>query len=210
VTTPLLTKSDGKKFGKSEEGNIWMDAEMTSPYKFYQFWINADDADIPRFTRYFTLHSKEEIEAREKEYADDPRKLKSLLAEELTKRIHSEEAYNSVLEVSEILFNRKASKEYLMGLSTEALETIKQEIPKFDLSRDLLGQGLDVVSLLAEHTTIQSSKGEAKRSIKNNAIAVNKEKIASEEYIISSDQLVQDKYLFLENGKKNKFILTFE
>ncbi|MEM9549168.1 MAG: tyrosine--tRNA ligase [Bacteroidota bacterium] len=209
VTTPLLTKSDGKKFGKSEEGNIWMDAEMTSPYKFYQFWINADDADIPKFTRYFTLHSKEEIEAREKEFADDPRKLKSLLAKELTKRIHSEESYQSVLEVSEILFNKKASKDYLMGLSNEALETIKQEIPAFEIEKESLKGGVDIVTLLTEYTSIQSSKGEAKRSIKNNAISVNKEKIASDEFEVSTNDLVRDKYLFLENGKKNKFILTF-
>ncbi len=210
VTTPLLTKSDGKKFGKSEAGNIWMDAEMTSPYKFYQFWINADDADIPTFTRYFTLHSKEEIESREKEYADDPRKLKSLLAEELTKRIHSEESYKSVLQVSEILFNKKASNEFLMNLSTEALETIKQEIPDFTLQKAILDNGINVVSLLTEHTEIQSSKGEAKRSIKNNAIAVNKVKVESDDFEITSAQLIRDKYLFLENGKKNKFILTFQ
>jgi len=210
ATTPLLTKSDGKKFGKSEEGNIWMDPEMTSPYQFYQFWINADDADIPKFTRYFTLHSKEEIEAREKEYADNPRKLKSLLAEELTKRIHSTEAYDSVLEVSEILFNKKASNAYLMGLSNDALETIKQEIPNYTISRDLLTDGLDIVSLLADHTTIQSSKGEAKRSIKNNAIAVNKVKVGAEDFHIKAGHLIKDRYIFLENGKKNKFILSFE
>jgi len=105
ATTPLLTKSDGKKFGKSEEGNIWMAPEMTSPYKFYQFWINADDADIPKFTRYFTLHTKEEIESREETYADDKRKLKQMLAEELTRRVHSDEAYESVMQVSEILTN---------------------------------------------------------------------------------------------------------
>lgn len=208
ITTPLLTKSDGKKFGKSEAGNIWMDAEMTSPYKFYQFWINADDADIPKFTRYFTLKSKEEIEAREEEFADDPRKLKSLLAEELTKRIHSEDSYNSVLQVSEILFNKKASNDFLMGLSSEALETIKEEIPNFSIDRKP-EEGIDIISLLTDLTTIQSSKGEAKRSIKNNAISVNKVKIESEDFQITPSQLIKGKYLFLENGKKNKFILTF-
>ena len=210
ATTPLLTKSDGKKFGKSEEGNIWMDPTMTSPYKFYQFWINADDADTPIFTRYFTLHTKEEIEAREKEFADDPRKLKSLLAEELTIRIHSEESYNAVLQVSEILFNRKASRDYLNGLSIEALETIAQEIPTYNLKREDLQDGIDILTLLTEQTTIQSSKGEAKRSIKNNAIAINKEKVDSEEINIKLSDLINDKYLFLENGKKNKFMLIFE
>ena len=209
ATTPLLTKSDGKKFGKSEAGNIWMDPEMTSPYKFYQFWINADDADTSKFTRYFTLHSKEEIEAREKEFADHPRKLKSLLAEELTKRIHSEESYAAVLQVSEILFNRNASNEFLNGISAEAFETIEQEIPSFTIDKGLLEKGIDILSLLTEHTTIQSSKGEAKRSIKNNAISVNKEKLSSDEFELTTSHLIKDKYVLLENGKKNKFILTF-
>ena len=210
TTTPLLTKSDGKKFGKSEEGNIWMDPEMTSPYKFYQFWINADDADIPKFTRYFTLHSREEIEAREKEYADDPRMLKKLLAEELTKRVHSEESFNSVLQVSETLYNKKASNEFLMNLSIEALETIMEEIPSYELSKDLLSNDLDIVTLLCEETDIQSSKSEARRSIKGNAISVNKIKVTAEDLIIGDEQLIHDKYMFLENGKKNKFILTFD
>jgi len=207
VTTPLLTKSDGKKFGKSEEGNIWMDAEMTSPYKFYQFWINADDADIAKFTRYFTYHSKEEIESREKEFADDPRKLKSLLAEELTKRIHSEESYNSVLEVSEILFNKKASNEYLRGLSREALETISGEITTVSAPKSDLASGINIIDLLVEHTGILASKGEAKRAIKNNAISINKVKVTSDDLNISSDELIKDDYIFVENGKKNQFML---
>lgn len=210
ATTPLLTKSDGKKFGKSESGNIWMDAEMTSPYKFFQFWINADDADTAKFTRYFTLHTKDEIEAREKEFADDPRRLKSMLAEELTVRIHSEESYKSVLQVSEILFNRKASTEYLKDLSTEALETIAQEIPTFKLESAALKDGIEIIPLLTELTTIQSSKGEAKRSIKNNAISINKEKVDSEELKIDASDLIQSKYLLLENGKKNKYMFIFE
>ncbi|MDF1697366.1 MAG: tyrosine--tRNA ligase [Saprospiraceae bacterium] len=209
ATTPLLTKSDGKKFGKTESGNIWMDPEMTSPFKFYQFWINADDADTHKFTRYFTLHSREEIEAREKEYANDPRKLKSLLAEELTIRIHSEEAYQSVLQVSEILYNKNASTEYIRGLSKEALETIQSEIPSFDLSLSDLSNGIEIVPLLTEHTKVLSSKGEAKRSIKNNAIGVNKEKVASEDFQVTTEHLIQDKYILLENGRKNKFLLSF-
>ena len=209
ATTPLLTKSDGKKFGKSESGNIWMDPEMTSPYKFYQFWINADDADIPTFTRYFTLHTKEEIEAREEKYADDPRKLKALLAEELTIRVHSEASYQSVLQVSEILFNKNASTEYIKGLSREALETIKMEIPHHFLNKEDLSSGIDIVSLLTEQTGILSSKGEARRAIKNNAIGINKEKIASETFEIKPEHLIQDEFILLENGKRNKFLLSF-
>jgi tyrosyl-tRNA synthetase len=210
ATTPLLTKSDGKKFGKSEKGNIWMDAEMTSPYSFYQFWIGANDVDTAKFTRYFTLHSKEEIEAREKEFADDPMKLNRLLAEELTVRIHSEESYKAVLQVSEILFNRKASTEYLKALSIEALETIAQEILTFKIERKTLTDGIEIIPLLTELTTIQSSKSEAKRSIKNNAISINKAKVISEDFKIDLFDLIQDKYIFLENGRRNQYLLIFE
>jgi tyrosyl-tRNA synthetase len=209
ATTPLLTKSDGKKFGKSEEGNIWMDPEMTSPYKFYQFWINADDADIPKFTRYFTLHTKEEIEAREAEFAEDPRMLKKLLAEELTKRIHSNDAYESVLQVSEILFNKKASNEYLKGLSKEALETISAEVTSFQLNKPDLDAGINIVDILCDKTDILSSKGESKRAIKNNAISINKIKVSSDEMIVTTDNLIKEKYIMVENGKKNKYILIF-
>ena len=207
VTTPLLTKSDGKKFGKSEEGNIWLDPDMTSAYKFYQFWINADDADIHKFTRYFTLHTKEEIEAREAEYGDDPRMLKKLLAEELTKRVHSEAAYKSVLDVSEILFNKKASKEQLFSLSVDDLNTVAEEIPSYTVAADVLKSNIDIVDLMTQHTDILSSKGEAKRAIKGNAISVNKEKVADDTLAISDDMLIHGAFLMVENGKKNKFII---
>lgn len=207
ITTPLLTKSDGRKFGKSEEGNIWLDSEMTSPYQFYQFWINADDADIPTFTRYFTLHSREEIEAREKELADKPRELKRLLAEELTIRVHSEAAYRSVLKVSELLFNRKADKETLSGLEADDLAAVAKEIPSFVVDQSTLTNGVNIIDLLAEKTQIVGSKGEARRAIKNNAISVNKDKINNHETIIQGEALLHGKYLMVENGKKNKFML---
>jgi tyrosyl-tRNA synthetase len=210
VTTPLLTKSDGKKFGKSEEGNIWLDPEMTSPYKFFQFWINADDADIPTFTRYFTLKSKEEIEAREKELADDPRELKRLLAEELTIRVHSQEDYESVLKVSELIFNRKASAESLLSLGEKELATVAKEIPSFTVNKDQIANGLNIIDLLADATQIVNSKGEARRAIKGNAIAVNKDKISDAEATINQESLLQGKYIMVENGKKNKFMLIAE
>jgi len=210
ATTPLLTKSDGKKFGKSEEGNIWMDAEMTSPYKFYQFWINADDADIPKFTRYFTLHTKEEIENREVEFADDKRKLKQMLAEELTRRIHSDEAYESVIQVSEILFNKKASNDYLRGLSEDALIAISEEVESPIVSKSVISDKTNIVDLLVEHTGILASKGEAKRAIKNNAISINKVKVTSDMLEVDNAELIKDQYIFIENGKKNKFLLRAE
>jgi len=210
VTTPLLTKSDGSKFGKSEGGNIWLDPKLTSPYKFYQFWINADDADSPKYTRYFTLKSKAEVEEMEATYADNPRKIKELLAEELTARVHGSEALESVKQVSEILFNKKASTEQIFALSNNSLEMIANEIPNKVISRDLLTSELTVLDLLAEHTDILPSKSEAKRAIKGNAIALNKEKIANEGRQITNADILQDKYLMLENGKKNKYLVTIE
>ncbi|MEM6965634.1 MAG: tyrosine--tRNA ligase, partial [Bacteroidota bacterium] len=176
VTTPLLTKADGKKFGKSEEGNIWLDATMTSPYKFYQFWIKTADSDIKKFTRYFTLKSRDEIEQREVENANNPNELKRLLAEELTIRVHGQEAYEAVMQVSNMLF-AKASKETLLNLDASALETIADEIPSFTVSRGMIENGINIIDLLADHTDIVASKGDARRAIKNNAVSVNKDKI---------------------------------
>lgn len=208
VTTPLLTKSDGKKFGKSEEGNIWLDPKMTTPYKFYQFWINADDADVSKFMRYFSFKTQQEIESLEKEHADNPRLLKSLLAEEITKRVHSDASYQSVMNVSDILFNKKATRDQLQSMSSSDLETVSKEIPSFTLSKDLVAGGVNVIDLIAEHTNITQSKGDARRAIQNNALSINKEKVASHEMIVSADELLNGGYLMIENGKKNKFIIS--
>ena len=210
ITTPLLAKSDGKKFGKSEEGNIWLDPNMTSPYKFYQFWINADDADLPNFTRYFTLLSQEEIETRERELADNPRELKRLLAEELTIRIHSAEDYASVLKVSELLFNRRANKEMLASLDVKELETVASEIDSFSVDRNALTNGINIIDLLAEQTQIVNSKGDARRAIKGNAISINKDKISHHETTITQEALLHGKYIMVENGKKNKYMVVAE
>ena len=208
VTTPLLTKSDGTKFGKSTEGNIWLDPKMTTPYQFYQFWINADDADIPSFTRYFTLKSQEEIETREAELEGNPQELKRLLAEELTVRIHGENAYRSVLKVTGLLFNRKASKEQLMELSADELATVAAEIPSFKVPASTFENGVNIIDLLAEATQIVASKGEARRAIKGNAISVNKDKVSDHETMVNQEALLHGKYLMVENGKKNKFIVS--
>ena len=207
VTTPLLTKSDGKKFGKSESGNIWLDPNMTSPYKFYQFWINADDADIPQFTRYFTLKTKEEVEALEKEYESDPNTLKKILAEELTKRVHSEEAYKVVLQVSEILFNKNASNEFLKQLNADTLDIIGGEIESYEVDMGLVQNQVNIVDILAEHCQIVKSKGEAKRAIKGNSVSVNKIKITDDTHHVKSEDLLEGKYLLIEVGKKNKNLI---
>lgn len=207
VTTPLLTKADGTKFGKSEKGNIWVDAAFTSPYKFYQFWVNADDRDVPKFLRYFTLKSKEETEAILQKHADNIQGLKAVLAEELTIRVHSEDAYRSVLNVSELLFNKKATREHLLKMPEAELQTVAEEIPTRTITLDALQNTVNIVDLLTDHTDILDSKSEARRAIKNNAISVNKEKIEHHEATLNQESLLHGKFLLIENGKKNKYIV---
>ncbi|MEM0994586.1 MAG: tyrosine--tRNA ligase [Bacteroidota bacterium] len=208
VTTPLLTKADGSKFGKSEQGNIWLDPNMTSPYRFYQFWINADDRDLAKFIRYFSLKSKEEVEALETEHAENPQALKRILAEELTVRVHSQGDYESVVQVTQLLFNKKASKAQLLTLSSADLKTVSEEIPSFTIAKDLISNGVNIIDLLAEHTQIVSSKGDARRAIKGNAISVNKEKVSTHELAVNSAYLLNGQYIMVENGKKNKYMLV--
>jgi tyrosyl-tRNA synthetase len=180
---------------------------MTSPYQFYQFWINADDADLPKFIRYFTLKSKEDVEQLEKEYANDPQTLKRILAEELTVRIHSRADYESVLKVTELLFNKRANADFLKSMSAAELETVGGEIPGFKITKHDFGNELNIVDLLAGKTAIVNSNGDARRAIKGNAISVNKEKINTHEAVISDDQLLHGRFLMVENGKKNKFLI---
>ncbi len=208
VTTPLLTKSDGSKFGKSTEGNIWLDPNLTSPYKFYQFWLNAADTDIPKYIRYFTLKTKEEVEAMEEEHKDNPNALKRELAKELTIRVHSQEDYEGAMAVSDLLF-KKASKETLLAMPQNSLETVAKELMdnSFEISKSDLQNGVSIIDLLTEATTILDSKGNARKAIKNNAISVNKDKISNHETMINQDALLHGKYIMVENGKKNKFIL---
>ena len=207
ITTPLLTKSDGSKFGKSESGNIWLDAEMTSPYQFLQFWINADDKDISKFLRFFSLKSREEIVAMEQQIDADPRGVKAEMARELTVRIHGADAYESAMQVSQILFNPKASPEQVQALSDSALQMIAAEVRSFDIPNAALDQGVNIMDLLAEQTTICQSKGDARRSVQSNAVSVNKKKIETIEHIVRREDLIHNRYMIIENGKKNKFVI---
>jgi tyrosyl-tRNA synthetase len=209
ITTPLLTKADGTKFGKSEKGNIWLDSKLTTPYQFYQFWINANDADLPKFTRYFSLKSRAEIEALEAEFATNPIQLKRILAEELTKRVHSEADYQAVLKVSEILFG-KADKETLMSLSAENLAEIAGEIGSSTITRAELSAGVGILNILSDRTKVAPSNTEARKAIQNNAVSVNKDKIKDHTLMITTDFLLHDKYIMIENGKKNKHLLVVE
>ena len=205
LTTPLLTKADGTKFGKSAEGNIWLDSKLTSPYRFYQFWINAADADIPTFVRYFTFFDQDTILKREKDL--DIREQKLLLAEELTVRIHGKDAYQAVLKVTDLLFNKPSDDQ--IDLSETELEMIANEIPTFDISSEAINNNLTINDLLTTESQILSSKGEVRRAIQNNALKLNKEKITSGDDLISLNQLIRDKYIILENGKKNKYLFRF-
>lgn len=207
VTTPLLTKADGTKFGKSEEGNLWLDPDMTSPYKFYQFWINSNDADIPKFLRYFSLKSKSEIEGMEAEMADNPQALKRALADEITARVHSHEDLETVKSVTNLLFGKKAGKEQLEALSVKALETIGGEIPKFQVPKSELESGTDITTLLTELTNMLPSKSEARRAISGNAVSVNKEKVNQQDAPVHKGNLLHDRFIMVENGKKNKFLI---
>jgi len=209
LTTPLLTKADGKKFGKSEEGNIWLDPEMTSPYKFYQFWLNVDDRDLPKLFRYFSLYQKEEIEIMETDFGHEPNTLKAILGEELTIRIHGEKAFEAAHNVSNILFNPKASKEQLLHLDEKSLELICQEIPSFKIDKNLAGQSINIIDLLSDTTSICASKSEARRAVESNAISLNKDKITEIGSVLAPSNLLHGRFVMIENGKKNKFMIEF-
>jgi tyrosyl-tRNA synthetase len=208
VTTPLLTKADGAKFGKSEQENIWLNGEMTTPYQFYQFWINADDRDLPKFIRYFSLKEREEVESLEKEYESDPRGLKKILAEELTRRIHGDNSYDAVLKVSELLFSKKMSLDFLQALDYSIFEALSKEIPAFEINRSTINGGIGILDLLADATTIVGSKGEARRAVSGNAISVNKQKIQSLDHEVSREDFLHGEFCMIENGKKNKFMVV--
>jgi tyrosyl-tRNA synthetase len=184
-----------------------LDAKLTTPYQFYQFWINANDADLAKFTRYFSLKTKAEIEGLEAEFAGNPIQLKRILAEELTKRVHSEADYQSVLKVSDILFG-KADKETLMSLTEENLAEIAEEIGSTIVTRAEIEAGIGILNLLSEKTGVAPSNTEARKAIQNNAVSINKDKIKDFSLIINSDFLLHNKYVMIENGKKNKHLLV--
>lgn len=206
LTSPLLTKADGKKFGKSEEGNIWLDPAMTSPYKFYQFWLNVDDKDLPKLFRYFSLLSKEELEAMELEHKENPNSMKNLLGEEISVRIHGKSAFEAAQNVSEILFNPKAGKEQLLKLALEDLELISGEIPSFRIDKNIYISS-SLIDLISDLTDITSSKSEARRAIQSNAITVNKEKVTDISAAMNQFSLLHQRFVMIENGKKNKYII---
>lgn len=209
ITTPLIKKADGTKFGKSESGNIWLDPNRTSPYQFYQFWLNAADEDVKTYIRIFSLKLRNEIESLEKEHIEAPhlRILQKELGKEITCRVHSENDFNSVLKVTELLFNPKLDAEYLKKLSLLEWQLISAEIPCFKIKEGTSITSTDMSALLSDATSIMASKSEVRRVISGNALSINKVKILSVEHCLNENDLLQGKYIFIENGKKNKCLI---
>lgn len=207
-TVPLVTKADGSKFGKSEEGNVWLDPELTSPYKFYQFWINVADEDAERFIKIFTFFDKEKIDQIIAEHREAPhmRFLQKTLAEDITKRVHSEEDLERAIVASSILFG-KSTKDELQKLDERSILEIFEGVPHYEVAKDKLAAGMDMISLLAGDTEILKSNGEARRALKENSISVNKEKVQESTSVNASD-LLNDKYLIVQRGKKNYFLVS--
>ena len=208
LTCPLITKADGTKFGKTEGGNVWLDPEKTSPYKFYQFWLNCSDEDTSRYIRIFTLLPKEEIERLEEEHKAAPhlRILQKALAKDITVRVHSEKDYEAAVAASEILFG-KGTTETLQQLDKETLKSVFEGVPTFEIFRDLLkGEGINIVELTAAETTMFASKGEVKRALKENSISLNKAKI-NDSYQVTEKDLLSDSIILVQKGKKNYYLV---
>jgi tyrosyl-tRNA synthetase len=207
VTCPLITKSDGGKFGKTEKGNIWLDPEKTSPYVFYQFWLNCSDEDSKKYIRIFTLFSQKEIEALEAEHELAPhlRALQKALAKDLTLQVHGQSEYDQAVEASEILFG-KGTTETLRQLDEKTLLGVFEGVPQSEISREELEAGIGMVDFLSEKTGIFPSKGEARRMLKDGGVQVNKEK-AAEEMTITSAYLLNNSYILAQKGKKNYFLV---
>lgn len=211
LTWPLVTKSDGTKFGKSQEGNIWLDASKTSPYKFYQFWLNVSDEDASRFIKMYSFLEKNEIEELIVLHNSEPhlRHLQKRLAKEVTIFVHSEEAYNKAIEASEALFG-KGNSDSLAQIDDKTFQSIIEGLPAFALDKDLFLQGVDVIELLATLTNIFASKGECRKLIQGGGLSINKEKITDVASLISVRHLLNDKYIFIQKGKKQYFVINIK
>ncbi|MFH1319910.1 MAG: tyrosine--tRNA ligase [Bacteroidota bacterium] len=209
LTCPLLTKADGTKFGKTEEGNIWLDPQLTSPYKFYQFWLNCSDEDAAKFIRIFTTLPKKEIASLEKEHEENPhlRPLQKALAKDITIRVHSEEEYAFAVDASDILFG-KGTEEALRNLPEKNLLSIFEGVPQSQISLKDLDNGIGIIDFLAEKTTVLPSKNEAHRMIKGGGISINKTKVNDESRMITTSDLLNNRYILVQKGKKNYCLVT--
>jgi tyrosyl-tRNA synthetase len=207
LTCPLITKADGGKFGKTESGNVWLDPKKTSPYKFYQFWLNSSDSDASEYIKKFTLLTREEIEALQKQHDEAPhlRVLQKALAEDITVRVHSAEDLHAAMEASEILFG-KGTAETLVKLSEETLLSVFEGVPQSEIAKDGIAQPVNVVDFLAEMTQIFASKGEARRMLKEGGVQVNKTKV-DESFRVDQQILLNAKYILVQKGRKNYYLV---
>ncbi len=208
LTCPLITKADGGKFGKTESGNVWLDPRYTSPYKFYQFWLNVSDADAEKYIKIFTSLTREEIEALVEEQAKDPglRPLQKRLAKEITTMVHSAEDYEMAVEASQILFSNKAG-ETLRKIDEATLLAVMEGVPQFEVSRSLITEGVKLADLLTDHAAVFPSKGEMRKMVQGGGVSINKEKISDPYAPATEDMLLNGRYILVQRGKKNYFLI---
>ena len=209
ITCPLITKSDGSKFGKSEGGNVWLDKNRTSPYKFYQYWLNSSDEDAEKYIKIFTFLDQETIESLISQHREAPhtRSLQKRLAEEITLIVHSQEDLDNAIKASNILFGKSTSED-LKGLDEATFLDVFDGVPQAEISKAELKEGIGVISALGEKSNFLKSNGEARRALKENSISVNKEKV-KEDYTLSTSDLINNQFVLLQRGKKNYFVLRF-
>ena len=208
ITCPLITKADGTKFGKTEGGNVWLDPKRTSPYKFYQFWLNVSDADAAKYIKIFTDLSQEEIAELEQQQAADPglRPLQKRLAKEITTMVHSAADYEMAVEASQILFSNKAN-DILHKIDEETLLSVFEGVPQFEISKAKLEEGVPAIALLTDEAAVFPSKGEMKKMTQGGGVSINKEKLTDQNTLITTAHLLNDKYIRAQRGKKNYFLL---
>lgn len=209
LTCPLITKADGKKFGKTESGNVWLDPKRTSPYKFYQFWLNVSDEEAAKYIKIFTSLDEETINNLIAEHQQDPgqRKLQKRLAEEVTVMVHSKEDYDAAVEASGILFGN-GTHDALTRLDEDTLLSVFEGVPQFEVSRDEIAAGIKAVDLFADRSKCFASKGEMRKLVQGGGVSLNKEKLDAFDRMITADDLLNGKYLLVQRGKKNYFLLT--
>lgn len=209
LTIPLVTKADGGKFGKTETGNIWLDPEKTSPYSFYQFWLNTTDEDAENYIKIFTFLNQEQVEKLIAEHREAPhmRQLQKTLAKEITTLVHSEDEYNAAVEASQILFG-KATSDALSKIDERTFLAVFEGVPSFSINKTDLSNGINIVDLLTDNAAVFASKGELRRLLKGGGVSMNKEKISSAEVTVNENDLINDKYLLVQKGKKNYFLIT--
>lgn len=209
LTCPLITKSDGRKFGKTESGNVWLDPERTSPYAFYQFWLNVSDEDAVKYIKIFTILSEDIINNLIIQHNQAPhlRLLQKKLAEEITIMVHSSEDLQTAIKASDILFGN-ATSDALRTLDEKTLLSVFEGVPIYNISRNLIEQGLSVLDLLVENANVFPSKGDLRRTIKGNGLGINKEKYIDENGVINSDYLIKNKYILVQKGKKSYYLLV--